>query len=71
MNQDIPECYYNLAYIYSQQGDNQLALDFYKKCLIVDEDYISAHINISQLYFVQGRMDAAKNHSNKALKINP
>lgn len=71
VNQDIPECYYNLAYIYSQQGNNQLAMDFYKKCLKVDENFINAHINISHLYFVHGRMDAAKNHSIKALKINP
>lgn len=48
---DNANLYYNLAYISEQTGDNEGAVNYYKKAIEIDPQYFDANFNIAVNYY--------------------
>lgn len=63
--------YYNLGVVYGISGNNDKAIEYYKKCIEINPDYASTHLNISVCYFEELRLDKSLYHINEAIRLDP
>ncbi len=61
----------NLGDVFQQEGQNEQAIEHYKKALSYDNYIESAHSNLGVAYIQLGKHDLAINHLNKALDLDP
>ncbi|PKG23934.1 tetratricopeptide repeat protein [Niallia nealsonii] len=66
-----PELYYNLAYTNWLQGNRSNAIEYYNSCLRLNNNFSSAHLNISLCYFEELNIKIALYHVNKAISLEP
>jgi len=63
-NPDNPRMHYNLAVALRSRGREEEAIEAYKNCLKVDQDYALAHHNLALLYSQRKQFDLADQHKN-------
>ncbi|MFA5060514.1 MAG: tetratricopeptide repeat protein [Candidatus Omnitrophota bacterium] len=63
--------YFNLGYIYGEQGDLKTAIDFYKKALEINPQYAKALYNLANAYTDMELYNEAVNLYRRAIKIDP
>ncbi|MFN8257054.1 MAG: tetratricopeptide repeat protein [Bacteroidales bacterium] len=68
---DFPGGNYNLGIMYSNLGNNDLAVKFYQDALKIDNLFYMAKVNLANLYNQQGRNDEAEKLLREVLNENP
>lgn len=65
------DIYYNLGVCYHFNGDKYKAIDYYEKCLEINNNFINAHLNIGICYLRSFNHDKCKYHIKKVLELEP
>ncbi|MDR3395082.1 MAG: tetratricopeptide repeat protein [Parasulfuritortus sp.] len=63
--------YNYMAQSYLQLGDNNSAINTYKKSLVADPSQDATHTSLAKIYYSQGNYSSAVNEFAKAAKLNP
>lgn len=66
-----PQALLLLARVYSQQGDNVLALRFFQRALQVDPEYAPAHYYLGLHLLTQNDLSQAQIHLQKTIELAP
>jgi tetratricopeptide (TPR) repeat protein len=69
INPNCYDCYYNMAYSYSQKKDYDKAEGAYKKAIELKADYAEAYNGLANIYNAQRKFDLAAEANKKALDI--
>jgi tetratricopeptide (TPR) repeat protein len=69
LNATCYDCYYNIAYSYSQKKDYDKAEESYKKAIALKADYAEAYNGLANIYNAQRKFDQAAEASKKAMEI--
>ena len=67
----LAEAYSNLANVYKERGQLQLALENYRHAIRLKPDFIDGYINLAAALVITGDMDAAIQAYLQVLNINP
>ena len=59
----------NLGVIYNQLGENQKAIDCYKKAILHSPNFVNAHSNLALNYYNNGELENSFKHHVKFLKL--
>jgi tetratricopeptide (TPR) repeat protein len=70
MNATCYDCYYNMAYSYSQKKDWDQAEASYKKAIELKADYAEAYNGLANIYNAQRKFDQAAEASKKAMDLS-
>lgn len=71
MRNNAADSYYNLAYVYAQQGKTAQAMEQAKQAISIDPNYVEPRDLLGTLYLQQGNLIAAIREYRIALRINP
>jgi len=66
-----PRPYYNLGYEYMKKKDNERALQYFNKALMLNPGYLHVLNNRANIYIDMGKGDMAFNDLNKAIEAHP
>ena len=69
LNTGCFDCYYNMAYSYSQKKDWDAAEASYKKAIELKSDYAEAYNGLANIYNAQRKFDQAAEASKKAMEL--
>jgi S1-C subfamily serine protease len=65
------EYYYSLGQIEENNGNNDKAIDYYKKAVSIDSQYADAYIGLGGIYYDKGEYDLEVSNYGKAVEIDP
>ena len=68
---DFGRGYYNLALAFSARGNDDRAMDLYRKALEADSGCVDAHYGLANLLMARGRIEEAAAQYREELRINP
>lgn len=63
--------YYSLGQIEQNHGNNDKAIDYYRRAISIDRQYADAYINLGVIYYNKGEYDLEVRNFEQAVKINP
>ncbi|MCH8033226.1 MAG: tetratricopeptide repeat protein [Bacteroidetes bacterium] len=63
--------YYHLAYCHEKNGNNDLAINNYKKAINIDPKFIDSYLNLGQLLILKDEFTEAEKLYNTAIENNP
>lgn len=66
-----PNCVYNLAICFEESGDNEKAIDWYKKVLLLDPDFNLSYYKLGRLYLKEGHLEESEKMMLEFLRRNP
>jgi tetratricopeptide (TPR) repeat protein len=69
VNPNCFDCYYNMAFSYSQKKDYDKAEGAYKKAIELKADYAEAYNGLANIYNAQRKFDLAAEANKKALEV--
>jgi len=67
----VTEAYNNLGLTFQKAGENEEAINCYKKSIKTNPNYSPAYYNIGSIFHKMGKIDAAKDYYEKVIKIKP
>jgi tetratricopeptide (TPR) repeat protein len=70
LNANCFDCYYNMAFSYSQKKDYDKAEAAYKKAIELKADYAEAYSGLANVYNAQRKFDLAATASAKAMELS-
>lgn len=68
---DYAKVFHNTAWQFQKEGNVDKAIEYYRKALEENPNYVDAHNNLSIILAEQGRFDEAIVHSRKAIEERP
>lgn len=70
-NQYYPIAVSNLGTIFEQQGELELAIEYYEQALELKPDFGEVYYNLGNVFLQQGKLEAAIESYQQALRIKP
>lgn len=67
----LPESYFNVGVLLMYQERNKDAIDYFEQTLLLDADYLGAHMNLASMYLKKNKPTQAKKHYEAILKQHP
>lgn len=66
-----PQNMNNLGDLYARRGDNEKAIEYFKRGIELNPGYADAHHNLANIYRITGQTEEAKKNYLKAAELNP
>jgi len=66
-----PQNMNNLGDLYARRGENEKALEYFKRAIQLNPNYADGHHNLANIYRVSGQLEEAKVNFLKAAELNP
>ena len=63
--------YYSVGQIEENNGNNDKAIDYYKKAISINNQYADAYIGLGGIYYDKGEYDLEVSNYEKAVEIDP
>ncbi|MFH2019566.1 MAG: tetratricopeptide repeat protein [bacterium] len=66
-----PQNMNNLGDLYARRGDNEKAMEYFKRGIEINPGYADAHHNLANVYRMMGEIEEAKKYYLKAAELKP